>query len=379
VTGVIGRTYRARHTVRARFALLYSAMFFVSGLVLLAIPVGFVHGGSTSRAAVTAHADPQPSPARSIANSQQRHDVHAVILGSLVALVVLVVVSAALGWWLSGRLLTRLRTITDTARDISASNLHRRLAIAGPDDEFKELGTTLDDLFARLESSFNAQRRFVANASHELRTPLTAERTVLQVALADPKVDTATLREACEQVLTLGAQQERLIDALLTLANSERGIERRERHDLSEIARLVLDSRQSDVARRDLHVTASLDAAPVDGERQLLDSLVANLVDNAIRYNIDSGRIDISTSVVHSQARLSIRNTGPVVPPSELPRLFRPFQRLAADRTSSSAQGHGLGLAIVQAIIDAHRATLSVAADPDGGLELTVDFPTVQS
>jgi signal transduction histidine kinase len=305
--------------------------------------------------------------------------VHAVILGSLVALVVLVVVSAALGWWLSGRLLRRLRTITDTARDISASNLHHRLGITGPDDEFKELGETLDDLFARLESSFNSQRRFVANASHELRTPLTAERTVLQVALADPNVDTPKLREACEQVLELGSQQERLIDALLTLANGERGIERRERHDLSETVQLVLDSRQSDVSSRDLLIAASLGAAPVDGERQLLESLVSNLVDNAIRYNIEPGRIDISTSVVHSQARLSIRNTGPVVPPTELPRLFRPFQRLVADRTSASAEGHGLGLAIVQAIVDAHRASLVVAADPDGGLALTINFPPVQN
>jgi signal transduction histidine kinase len=375
VSGALGRAYRARHTVRARFALLYSAMFFVSGLVLLAIPIGFVHGGSTSRAAVSAHPAARPSPATVIANSQQNHDVHAVILGSLVALVVLVVVSAALGWWLSGRLLSRLRTITDTARDISASNLHQRLAIAGPDDEFKELGQTLDDLFARLEASFDSQRRFVANASHELRTPLTAERTVLQVALADPKASTSTLRAACEQVLSLGEQQGRLIDALLTLARGERGIERREPCDLAEIAQIVVDRLRPGAERRSLQLMVTLGAAPVVGDQQLLESLVTNLVDNAIRYNVDDGRLEISSSVVDGRAQLVVRNTGPVVPASELDRLFRPFQRLAADRTGSG-DGHGLGLAIVQAIVDAHRASLTAVARPDGGLELSVSFPS---
>ena len=176
-------------------------------LVLLAIPAGFVHGSSSSSAAL-----PGPNGSayrvqrcREVATQHRCPQPHRRVV---VALVLLAFVSGGLGWFLAGRLLRPLRTITDNAREISASNLHRRLDLAGPDDEFKKLGLTLDDLFARLEASFEAQRRFVANASHELRTPLTAERTVLQVALADPDADDETPRAACQQVITLGEQQE---------------------------------------------------------------------------------------------------------------------------------------------------------------------------
>jgi signal transduction histidine kinase len=369
--------FRARRTVRARLALLYAGVFFVSGLVLLVIPATFVRVGSSSARAVTVRVNGGPSsPSDVIANSQHRSDLHLLVLGSVVALAVLVVVSAILGWVLAGRALRPLRTITETARDISVSNLHRRLALTGPDDEFKELGETLDELFARLEASFDSQRRFVANASHELRTPLTAERTVLQVTLADPAVDVAALRAACEQVLTLGEQQERLIDALLTLATSERGLERRDPCELADLAGTVLARHRSEIEHQGLQVDAALGTATVVGDRRLLESLFSNVIDNAIRHNESGGRLEVATSTVDGHAMLRIANTGPVIPPGELARLFQPFQRLAADRTRS-VDGHGLGLAIVQAIVDAHGATLHAIPRPEGGLEITIDFPTV--
>jgi CheY-like chemotaxis protein len=176
-----------------------------------------------------------------------------------------------------------LRTITATARDISASNLHRRLGLSGRDDEFKELAETLDDLFERLQTSFESQRHFVANASHELRTPLTAERTLLQVALADPDATAETLRSTCRDVLALGEQQERLIEALLTLASGEQGIEQREPFDLAEIAGNVVLARHQEARRRDIRVDTALATAPAAGDPNLVESLVANLVDNALR------------------------------------------------------------------------------------------------
>ncbi|HVV77259.1 MAG TPA: ATP-binding protein [Mycobacteriales bacterium] len=369
----LGGLWRARHTVRARLALGYAGVFFVSGLVLLAIPAGFVHGGSTS-SAVTAHPSGPGTRVDVIARSQHSSDVHQLILGSVVALVVLVAVSGLLGWWLAGRLLRPLRTITETARDISASNLHRRLALAGPDDEFKELGETLDDLFARLEASFDSQRRFVANASHELRTPLTAERTVLQVALADPAGDAESLRVACGQVLALGEQQERLIDALLTLATSERGLDDREPCDLADIAATVLASRSASIERAGLELELALSRAPVDGDRALLDSVVTNLLDNATRYNHPGGRIAIITGTNDDgRTTLTVANTGPTVPPEELARLFRPFERITADRTGASDR-HGLGLAIVQAIAEAHHASIRARARSGGGLDIEISF-----
>jgi len=284
-----------------------------------------------------------------------------------------VVVAVVLGWLIAGRFLRPLRTITSTARDISASNLSRRLSITGRDDEFAELGETLDDLFGRLEGSFQAQRHFVANASHELRTPLTAERTLLQLALADPDASVATLRATCQQVLALGDQQEQLIDALLTLASSERGIEQWEPLDLAEIADKAIMDCRPEAARRGIRIDASLAAAPAAGDQQLARSLVANLVDNAVRHNVDGGRVEISTATTDGQATLSIGNTGVVIPPGEVDRLFQPFQRLGTERVGG-AGGTGLGLAIVRAIASVHGATLAATARPDGGLDITVTF-----
>src|SRR4029453_12997151 len=180
---------------------------------------------------------------------------------SVVGLAVMVVIALVLGWLIAGRFLRPLRTITATARDISASNLHRRLGLGGRDDEFTELGATLDDLFERLAASFASQRRFWANPSQELRTPLTAERTLLQVALADPAATAETLRSTCQDVLALGQQQERLIEALLTLASSERGIEQREPFDLGDIAGNVVLARQPEAQHRGIQVDTMLATA----------------------------------------------------------------------------------------------------------------------
>jgi signal transduction histidine kinase len=370
----VASIYRARRTVRGRLALLYAGVFFISGLVLLAIPAGFVHGSSSS-VSVAPGPSGSISPGVVVARSQHSTDVHNLIVGSLFALVLLVFVSAALGWIVAGRLLRPLRTITETAREISASNLHRRLDLTGPDDEFKELGLTLDDLFGRLDASFEAQRRFVANASHELRTPLTAERAVLQVALADPDADRETLRAACQQVITLGEQQERLINALLTLASTERGIERRERCDLGVIAAAAVQVRGVEMELRRLHAVTMYGVAVVDGDPQLLDSLIANLVDNAIRHNVDGGHLEVATETTETgKARLSVGNLGPVIAPDQVGRLFQPFRRLGADRVGGS-EGHGIGLAVVQAIAVAHGARINAVARPLGGLDIEIDFP----
>jgi signal transduction histidine kinase len=161
---------------------------------------------------------------------------------SALALALMTVVSIALGWLVAGRVLRPLRTITAAARDISATNLHKRLALDGPNDELHQLGNTFDELLGRLEASFEAQRQFVANASHELRTPLARQRTVAEVALSDPAATVESLRESHERILAAGEQQERLIEALLTLAHSERGLAQRESFDLAALTNRVANS-----------------------------------------------------------------------------------------------------------------------------------------
>jgi signal transduction histidine kinase len=267
-----------------------------------------------------------------------------------------------------------LRTITAAARDISARNLHQRLAVDGPDDEFRQLGETLDGLFGRLETSFQAQRHFVANASHELRTPLAAEKTVLQVALADPDATTATLRSACQKALQWNGQQERLVGSLLTLASSERGVELWEPFDLADIAAKVVLDRAHDAGRRDIRVHTDLSAAPATGDPALAESLIANLISNAIRHNVDGGRVEISTAIADGRAVVTVSNTGPLVPADEVDRLFQPFQRLGTQRLRQ-ASGHGLGLAIVRSVASVHSAELTASARPEGGLDISVSFP----
>ena len=370
----------SRRTLRLRLTLLYAALFSVSAVALAAVAVIFKPDFLVRSSAVAARSPGHPVACCRITGPSFAgtviHDVSQNLAGVALA-AVMVLLAVGVGWLLAGRVLRPLRAITSSARAISASNLHQRLALDGPgapDDEFTQLGATLDDLFCRLEASFEAQRRFVANASHELRTPLAAGRTLLQVALADPGADPEALRSACQEVLDLGEQQERLIDALLTLASSERGIEHWVPFDLAEITGQVILARQAEASRSGIRIGTSLAAAPATGDPRLVESLVANLVDNALRHNLSGGQVEITTAITDGRAVLSVGNTGRLIPPGEVGRLFQPFQRLGSDRVRP-AGGHGLGLAIVRAIADTHGATLAGTARPEGGLDIEVSFP----
>ena len=349
-----------RRTLRTQLTLLYAVPFFLSGAALVSIPI-LQSSQSAPVGKQGFGAPPEVPPVNEYAR---------IVTASAIGLAVMVGVAIVLGWLIAGRFLRPLRTITGTARDISASNLHRRLGRTGGGDEFTELAGTLDALFERLEAAFEAQRHFVANASHELRTPLTAERALLQVALADPDAGCEALRAACREVLALGAAQERLIDALLTLASGEQGVELHEPVDLAELARRVVAARPEG----DIKVDAWLAEAPATGDPRLLESLVANLIDNALRHNTPGGTVEVSTSAEQGQARITVRNTGPVIAPAEVERLFQPFQRLGGQRVRHDG-GHGLGLAIVRAIVRAHGAAIEARARPGGGLEIDVRMP----
>ncbi len=226
-----------------------------------------------------------------------------------------------------------------------------------------------------LEDSHQAQRQFVANASHELRTPLTRQRALIQVALADPQASFSSLRAAHERVLASEQHLEQMIDALLTLTRGQAGLERRERLDLAVLASQALHAREAELAGLDLDVRATLATAPTAGDPRLLERLIANLIDNAIRHNTPGGHVEIATATRDRHAFLSITNSGPAVPPEQISRLFGPFQRLNDTRTRHD-NGHGLGLAIVQAIATAHRADLTARARPQGGLTIEVAFPS---
>jgi len=394
-------------TIRLRLTALYGVLFLASGAALLAITyvlvahqysdsffisngkgvvVGAVHVsvhsfGVSATKKIPSGANivvrppnvvPKPTPQQLLAQAhgQSRAAVNQLLMDEGIALAVMAVLSIWLGWLIAGRALRPLRTITNAARNISATNLHRRLALSGPNDEIKQLGNTFDGLLERLEAAFDAQRRFVANASHELRTPLTYERALLEVTLADPDATEQTLRETCTQVLAVGEQQERLIEALLTLSRSQRGLERREDVDLASIAAATLRA----IPRNGVAIDGRLGPARTNGDPRLLERLVANLVDNGLKYNVPHGKVAVQTTTDAGRATLTVTNTGPVIPAAELQRLFQPFQRLDPDRTNGD--GTGLGLSIVEAIATAHGARVTAWPQPEGGLRVEVGFPS---
>jgi signal transduction histidine kinase len=416
----LARRLLPRRTVRLRLTLVYAGLFLVSGAGLLAITYVLVRhntedvlvGKSNGRSFVISQQDgktpagplkanqtltgkfgpgspsprltPQQLAARArrdltLAKHQHNVEMRQLLVQSGIALGIMAALSIVLGWFAAGRVLRPLRTLNERTRAISASNLHKRLALIGPDDELKQLANTFDDLLGRLEASFQAQRQFVANASHELRSPLALARTISEVALGDPEATVDSLQTSHRRVLAAGEQQERLIEALLTLARSERGFDRRDPFDLATIANRVLATFRPEADRRGVYVHATLQPAATAGDPRLAERLVANLVANALRHNLPAGgRIDLTTSTRDGRAILSVVNSGAVVPPDQVERLFQPFQRLGAERTNHS-DGVGLGLSIVQAIAAAHQATVATTAQIAGGLTIEVSFPPIRA
>jgi signal transduction histidine kinase len=376
-----------RRTARLRLTILYGAVCLAFGAALLTVTY------LLSWDALIAHPVPTPAagsgvnragPSIQQVNQQSgieqiSFDRQQLLIRSAIALVIVSVAAVGAGWLLAGRVLRPLSTITTAARRISASSLHERLGLTGPDDELKELGDTLDDLFARLEAAFEAQRRFAANASHELRTPLTRERALLQVTRADPASTVETWQTVSEELLVSNAGQEHLIEALLTLASSEGGLGEREPVDLAAITATALAACRPGIERLGLHVRTAIGPAVLDGDPLLVQRLAGNLIDNAVRHNVPGGDVAVGTGTVgtgtsSAHAFLSVTSSGQVIPPAEVERLFQPFQRLGP-RSARRGNGHGLGLSIVRAIAAAHGATITPKARPDGGLAIDVIFP----
>ncbi|MFK4070270.1 sensor histidine kinase [Streptomyces sp. NPDC029674] len=383
--------------VGARLTLLYGALFLVSGAVLLAITYllvarfpadRFVDGtGTGTGIAAEAGAGPAAGPGvhtaarpgddtigrlHEQALRQHADQLREFVVQSGIALAVMVVVSAVLGRLVARRALRPLRTMTGAIRRVSAHTLHERLAVQGPADEIKELADTVDGLLGRLETALDSHRRFVANAAHELRTPLTLEHALLEEALIDRDATTESFRANFERLLEISEQQARLLESLLTLAGSQRGLGHRERLDLARVAERVLDVARPEIEGRGLRVEAAIGSAAVLGDPALVQRLVSDLVDNAVGHNTPGGWLEVTTGGRGGRAVVSVANTGTRVPPDQVERLFEPFQRLG--RTAGDGH-HGLGLSLVHAIALAHDAAISARARPGGGLAVEVAFP----
>lgn len=362
-------------TVRLRLTLLYGGLFFAAGFMLLAVAYILVTNILEGLPLEVRTTDPfgiSQQEQQAIRQSFIDNAQHRLITQSAFALVGVGLIALALGWFVADRALGPLQKVTATARRLSESTLHERIALQGPEDEIKELADTFDAMLERLNEAFDAQRRFVGNASHELRTPLAINRTLLEVAVTDPGAS-EDLRTVGRTLLANNARHERLIEGLLLLARSERELTTRTAVDLSEVAAIVLKTAVRE-DRPDITVSTELTSGPTTGDPVLLEHLVSNLIDNAVRHNVDDGMVIVRTGVLQGWATCQVENTGPVVPAYEVQNLFEPFRRLNTDRIES-AKGAGLGLSIVRSVATAHGGTVMATPRDGGGLIVTVRLP----
>jgi signal transduction histidine kinase len=387
-------TRRLRLTVRARLTLLYTALSAACGVIVVAVSYSLVAqlavtggqptaGGASTFAAQCRTEALLARPDKGVLakcaayfkdqGAQSQHDLTLshLLQYSVITLVVVIALAAILGWIVAGRVLRPVHQLTAAAREASETNLSARVELRGPRDELRELGETFNEMLDRLQAAFESQRQFMANASHELRTPLAVMRTTVDVVIADPKSTTDDLRGMAADIRAAVDHAEHLIGALLILARNERGLATHEEIDLATTVEDVLDS--ADLGGRRVHAT--LEPAVIMGDPVLAEHLVANLVDNAVRYNASDGEIWITTSSETDGSTLTVRNTGPVVIEADIDRIFLPFQRLN-DRTSHD--GFGLGLAIVASITAIHGGTVTAHTRDGGGLTVTIVIPTIQ-
>jgi signal transduction histidine kinase len=362
-----------RRTIRVRLAALFFAVFLASGAALLAVTVVVWlsrTGGTTARAPAGSLLHP------AIGITQHSTDRHQLLIAAGIALATMAGLSLALGWLVAGRFLRPLRTITTTTREISATNLHQRLHLPGPDDELKELGDTFDDLLDRLERSFAFERQFVANASHELRTPLAGIRTPLDVAMAKPGPVPPHIRTLADRLRRELDHVDRLLDSFLTLAHTQQGpLTDQSTVSLADLARLAIERRGNAISALELDVEQpQRPDAWVTGSQTLLSRMVENVIDNSIGHNQPGGWVRVTTAVEGKRAHLVVENGGPVLDPDQVKQLTQPFRRVGAERTGQD-KGAGLGLAIVSSITEVHGGTLDLEALGGGGLHVAITLP----
>ena len=386
-------------TIRGRLTVLYGGLFFLAGAVLLALAYLLVRQGLNSRlgtnsslpafrlgasmGSVTLSDGTELSIDEVVSLIRQRElSTRDAVLENLltqgtVALVGVGLVAVAFGWLLARRALQPVHRITETAQRIARAEgrgLHERIPLSGPRDEVAELAATFNAMVERLDRSFDGQRRFVANASHELRTPLAVQRALIEITTTRQGAS-ADAKQLGDGLLEINARHEKLIDGLLTLADSQNEVSDSLPVDLADVAGRALEVAGEQASGRDLRVAEpELAAAPVLGDPVLLERLAHNLVENAVRHNVPGGSLSVTTGTRDGAAVLVVRNSGPVIRAYEVETMFQPFRRLDRERVHGE-RGFGLGLSIVRAIAVAHGGTVVAEPDPEGGLTVTVTLP----
>lgn len=376
-------------TIRTRLSVLYATAFFIACVALIVViylylgrvlDQQFVIRLDSGLAAPGPPplAEGEPDRVRVLIRQARLDTLDTILVASLVLVGILTVIAGFIGWLVAGQALRPLRDITATARRVADRSLHERIALAGPNDELKALADTLDAMLERLDRSFDSQRRFIANASHELRTPLTIARTLIEVALLDAG-DNDKIRQLGTTLLAVNQRHEKLTEGLLTLASSEQAHSDFRALDLSDILAHVVEELRPLAEQSCVALETELAASPLLGDAFLLERLVQNLVENAIHYNLPTGGwVRVRSSTGPAGVHVQVENSGPVIPPHQVPSLFEPFRRLSGtERIATAGRGAGLGLSIVRSVALAHDGTVEATARGDGGLMVNVRLPTV--
>ncbi|WP_157546358.1 sensor histidine kinase [Hamadaea tsunoensis] len=358
---------RVRLTARARLTILYTALVLATGIVLAGLTYVLMLRRPVHAIQLTwtSGTNPMP-PAPSIVDGVRAATLSDLLTQAAVALAVVTLLGAALGWWLAGRVLRPIRGITETARRLSAENLSERVPVGPAADELTTLAATVNGMLDRVQAGLadrdrilDSQRMFTANAAHELRTPLTTMRTALDVTLDGEPGRDELLAMAADIRIAIDRSRDTL-DGLLTLAHSQAGPVQRTPVDLATIAADQVNG----------ETVTDLLPAPVHGDPVLLDRMVGNLLDNAVRYG---SNITVHTGVSEGRAHVRIGNDGRAISPDEQVRLLEPFFRGRAARTRHD--GVGLGLSIVRAIVTAHEGSITLHPRATGGLDAHITFP----
>lgn len=291
----------------------------------------------------------------------------------------IVIMGFAVGWWLATRALRPIAEISRAAQEIAAGDLSKRINASETESELGQLAMVLNSTFARLEAAFAQQQQFTSDAAHELRTPVSVILTQIQSTLNRERTP-AEYRETLEACQRAAQRMRRLIEALLELARFDASAAQLKAQPF-DLAALTRDSAElvAPLAQeRGITIRSELQPASCVGDAERMAQVVTNLITNAVNYNRDGGRVQLTVRAEAAMVVLSVIDDGPGIPEEHLPRIFDRFYRVDTARTSTQGRT-GLGLAISKAIVEAHGGSLSAANLATGGAEFTVRLPVAAS
>lgn len=382
--GVILRGSRRRLTLRTRLTLSYAGLITGSGAILITLVYLYMRFVPSYR--IVSDSDPtlddvapsgESGRTDGIAVAKSNDFLDNLIVASVLALLVMAVIGAFVGWVVARHIVKPLRDIGDAARRASEGSLDHRVGLTGPPDEIQDLADTFDQMLASLERSFAAQRRFTANASHELQSPLATIKTMIDVTRSTTTNDLAEYRGLIDRISEVNHSNIETVDAMLDLAAAEHAIVVPEPVDLAELARAVATDLRGAADSFEVEVKGPTGRGIAGGSPVLIRQAVSNLVRNAILHNNAGGWVSIAVKASTGRVRLSVANSGPPVTAADRATLVEPFSR-GSGRSLTRGSGHGLGLAIAHAAVVANGGSLDLAPRAEGGLTATIDLPSIE-